>query len=77
MTKPAKKASGQYVEVGYRDKVVFTSRKRGVAKLQTKSRANLIDTWRKSQGLWADHPVFHGMNAKEIIEWLRGEDADV
>lgn len=71
MPKPAKKADGQYFEVGYRDKVVFTSRKQ-----ETKSHANVVDLWRKSQGLWAKHPVFRGMNAKDIVEWLRGEDAD-
>ena len=76
MPKLAKKAKRQYIEVGYRDKIVFTSRRRGVAKLQTKSRTNIVDTWQKSQGLWTDHPVFHSMSTKEIMEWLRGEDAD-
>ena len=65
------KATDRYVRVGYEDKVVFTQKKRA------KREQNVLEVWQKTQGLWKDHPVFHGMAAKEIIEWLRGEDSDV
>ena len=71
MPRPAKKANGKYIEVGYEAKVVFLPKK------QPKGRPDVIATWQKSQGLWASHPVFRGMTAKEVIEWLRGEDCDV
>jgi len=77
MPKSARKTNVKYVEVGYRDKIIFIPSKQGTTKQRTKGRADVIATWQRSQGLWTDHPVFHGMTTKEIIEWLRGEDADV
>ena len=71
MPRPAKKANEKYIEVGYDDKVVFTPKK------QAEGCADVIATWQKSQGLWTNHPVFRGMTAKGVIEWLRGEDCDV
>jgi hypothetical protein len=71
MSRAAKRTNDHYVEVGYEDKVVFTLKKKG------KSQTDLVTTWRKSQGLWAGHPVFRGMAIQEVIEWLRGEDCDV
>jgi hypothetical protein len=65
------KAPSRYVRVHYGDKVVFTDGKRG------KRGRDVLAVWRRSQGLWKDHPVFHGMAAKEVIEWLRGEDSDI
>jgi len=65
------KATDRYVRVGYEDKVVFTQKKR------TKREKNVSKVWQQTQGLWKDHPVFRGMAAKEIIEWLRGEDSDI
>ena len=61
----------EYIEVGYEDKVVFTPRK------QPKERPDVIATWQRSQGLWADHRVFRGMAIRRVIEWLRDEDCDV
>ncbi len=65
------KATSRYVRVRYEDKVVFTESKKA------KKARNILEVWRQSQGLWKDHPVFHGMAAKEVIEWLRGEDSDI
>ncbi|MBI4640012.1 MAG: hypothetical protein HY731_04925 [Candidatus Tectomicrobia bacterium] len=71
MRKATKRTDEKYIEVGYADKVIFTPEKKA------KSHPDIITAWQKSQGLWADHPVFQGMTVKEVIEWLRGEDCDV
>ena len=71
MGKAAKRASENYIEVGYEDKVVFRPKKK------PKARRAVAACWRRSQGLWAAHPVFQGMTVREVIEWLRGEDCDV
>jgi len=71
MRRPAKNMNGHYIEVGYEDKVIFTSKKKA------KDRPDVIATWQSSQGLWTDHPVFRGMTVKEVIDWLRGDDCDV
>jgi len=68
MRRATKRANEKYIEVGYEDKVVFKAKKK------SKGRPDLMATWRRSQGLWSDHPVFGGMTVKEVIEWLRGED---
>lgn len=68
MSKPRKRANGKYVEVGYEDKIVFQP------KGKIESRAGAVAAWRRSQGLWADHPVFQGMTVKEVVEWFRGGD---
>jgi hypothetical protein len=65
------KATNRYVRVHYEDKVVFTENRK------KKKERSVLEAWQRSQGIWKDHPVFHGMVAKEIIEWLRGEDSDV
>ena len=65
------KATSRYIKVHYEDKVVFTERRRA------KHARNVAEVWRQSQGIWKDHPIFHDMAVKEIIEWLRGEDSDV
>jgi hypothetical protein len=65
------KAASRYVKVRYEDKVVFTQHQKA------KKKQNVLAVWRRSQGLWKNHPVFRGMAAKEVIEWLRGEDSDV
>jgi hypothetical protein len=64
------KAASRYVKVRYEDKVVFTQPRKA------QKERNVLAVWRQSQGLWKDHPVFRGMAAKEVIEWLRGEDSD-
>ena len=71
MPRPAKKVNEKYIEVGYEAKVVFLPKKR------IKGRPDVAAAWRRSQGLWANHPIFQGMTTKEVIEWLRGEDCDV
>jgi hypothetical protein len=71
MGRAAKRTNGKYIEAGYKDKVVFRPKKNG------KRPAAALATWKRSQGLWTDHPVFQGMTVKEVIEWLRGEDCDV
>ncbi|MBI3795800.1 MAG: hypothetical protein HY268_02385 [Deltaproteobacteria bacterium] len=71
MDRTGKRGQERYIEVGYEDKIVFTPNKK------TKGRSDIIATWRRSQGLWADHLVFRDMTVKEVIEWLRGEDCDV
>ncbi|MBM2802676.1 MAG: hypothetical protein HW419_569 [Deltaproteobacteria bacterium] len=71
MTKAAKRVNGNYIEAGYKDKIVFRRKK------SPKARRAVVASWRRSQGLWAAHPVFHGMTVREIVEWLRGEDSDV
>ena len=63
--------NGDYIEVGYEDKVIFKAKQKG------KNRPDLIATWQRSQGLWSDHPVFGGMTIQQVIDWLRGEDCDV
>lgn len=68
--KATKRTDEEYIEVGYEDKVVFTPKKKG------KGHLDVTATWKRSQGLWKDHPVFQSMTIKEIIEWLRGEDCD-
>jgi len=71
MPRAIKPPSDEYIEVGYEDKVVFTPKKK------TGGRPDVLATWKRSQGLWADHPVFQGMPIREVIQWLRGEDCDV
>ncbi len=71
MTTAAKGLNGKYIRAGYEDKIVFRS------KGKTKGRPAGIATWQRSQGVWADHPVFGGMTVKKIVEWLRGSDCDV
>lgn len=71
MRRPAKNMNGHYIEAGYEDKVIFKSKKRATG------RPDVIATWQRSQGLWADHSVFRGMTIKEVIDWLRGEDRAV
>jgi hypothetical protein len=71
MPRAIKREHEGYIEVGYEDKVVFTPQKK------TRKPPDILATWQRSQGLWADHPVFQGMTIKEVIEWLRGEDCDV
>jgi hypothetical protein len=71
MARAAKKANGKYIEAGYGDKVVFRPKKKG------RHRPPALATWKRSQGLWATHPVLQGMTVKAVIEWFRGEDCDV
>jgi hypothetical protein len=56
--------------VGYTDKVVFTQ-------AEAQEPLDLRMTWQQGQGIWRDHPVFHGLPIREVIVWLRGEDSDV
>jgi hypothetical protein len=60
-----------FIAVNYAAKIVFTLQHDG------QERADLRATWQQSQGLWKNHPVFHGMGISEVIAWLRGEDCDV
>lgn len=71
MSRLAKRTNGGYVEAGYQDKIVFKPKK--------KSRGNVsgLAAWKRSQGLWSNHPVFQSMTTKEVIEYLRGADCDV
>jgi hypothetical protein len=72
MPRAARRADHEaYIEVGYEDKVVFIPWK------QPKERLDVIATWQRSQGLWADHLVFRGMAIRKVIEWFRDEDCDV
>ena len=71
MSKPAKRTNGGYIEAGYQDKVVFTPKKKG------RRGAPGLAAWKRSQGLWSNHPVFQSMTAKEVIEYFRGADCDV
>jgi hypothetical protein len=71
MGRAAKKTNGKYIEAGYADKVVFKPRTKG------KRRIPALASWKRSQGLWTNHPVFQGMTVKEVVEYLRGEDCDV
>ena len=71
MTKAAKRLNGNYIEAGYRAKIVFKRKK------SLRSRRTVLACWRRSQGLWAAHPVFQRMTVREVVEWLRGEDSDV
>ena len=71
MTKAAKRVNGNYIQAGYKDKIVFRRKK------SPQARRTVTASWRRSQGLWATHPVFQGMTVGEVVEWLRGEDSDV
>ena len=71
MAKAAKRTNGIYIEAGYKDKIVFRRKK------SLKARRAVVASWRRSQGLWAVHPVFQGMTVRQVVEWLRGEDSDV
>ena len=71
MAKAAKRANGNYIEAGYKDKIVFTRKK------SRKVGRTVVASWRRSQGLWAAHPVFQNMTVREVVEWFRGEDSDV
>jgi len=71
MATAAKKMNGKYIRAGYSDKIVFR------AKSKVKTRPAGIASWKRSAGLWANHPVFQGLTVKETIEWLRGRDSDV
>lgn len=64
-------STDRYVRVRYGDRVVFTKEGKG------KKVQDPLAAWQGCQGLWSDHPVFRGMTAREIIEWLRGEDCDL
>ena len=63
--------NASFIEVDYAAKIVFTPQYDG------QERPEVRAAWQKSQGLWKDHPVFHGMPIGEVITWLRGEDCDV
>ena len=65
------KPAERYLKARYEDKIVFTSEKGSVPKLEA------TEVWKRGQGIWRDHPVFGNMDVKEVIEWLRGEDSDV
>ncbi len=71
MAKAAKRPNGNYIEAGYKDKIVFRRKK------SLKASRTVVASWRRSQGLWAAHPVFQGMTVREVVEWLRGEDRGV
>jgi len=71
MTKAAKRANGNYIEAGYKDKIVFRRKE------LRKAGRTVVASWRRSQGLWATHPVFQNMTVREVVEWLRGDDSDV
>jgi len=71
MGRAVKRTNGQYIEAGYRDKVVFKPKKK------SRQGPSTLATWKRSQGLWTNHPVFQGMTIKKVIEWFRGEDCDV
>jgi hypothetical protein len=60
-----------FIAVDYAAKIVFTPKHDGQEHLDLRA------TWQQSQGLWKDHPVFHGMLIGEVLTWLRGEDCDV
>jgi len=60
-----------FVAVGYEDNIVF------VPSPNNQGRPDLHATWQQSQGLWTNHPVFHGMAIREVIAWLRGGDSDL
>jgi hypothetical protein len=49
------KATSHYVRVRYEDTVVFTEGK------GTQKGRDVAEIWRWSQGIWRDHPIFHGM----------------
>ncbi|MBI2487201.1 MAG: hypothetical protein HYW01_09635 [Deltaproteobacteria bacterium] len=65
------KTTEPYIKAKYEDKIVFTNEK------ETKSQVTIIETWKRSQGIWKGHPIFGNMSIKKAIEWLRGEDSDV
>ena len=65
------KPTERYVRAKYEDKIVFTSEKEPASQLE------VTEVWKRSQGIWRDHPIFGNMSIKEVIEWLRGEDSDV
>jgi len=67
MSKPAKKANGGYIEAGYQDKIVFKPKK-------SRRDASGLAPWKRSRGLWSNHPVFQSRTVKEVIEYLRGAD---
>ena len=71
MTKAARRLNRNYIEAGYKDKIVFKRKK------SVKARRSVVASWRRSQGLWTAHPVFQGMTVREVVEWLRGGDSDV
>jgi hypothetical protein len=63
-------ADTPFIEVGYEAKIVFTPS-------NGQERLDLRTAWQQSRGLWANHPVFHGLPVREVIVWLRGADSDV
>ena len=65
------KLKERYLKAKYEDKIVFRGEKKTAPQLEA------VEAWRRSQGIWKDHPVFGNMSIKEVIEWLRGEDSDV
>ena len=71
MSKARQSTREPFVEVDYEDKIVFTPKHNGPARLALRA------TWQQSQGLWTNHPVFHGMPIRDVIVWLRGEDSDL
>ena len=71
MTKAAKRVNRNYIEAGYKDKIVFKSKK------SLRPRPAVLACSRRSQGLWVSHPVFQRMTVRKVVEWLRGEDSDV
>lgn len=71
MPNTMKSPNTPFIEVDYAAKIVFTPQSNG------QERPDLRATWQQSQGLWKDHPVFHGMAIGEVMTWLRSEDCDV
>ena len=60
-----------FIEVDYAARVVF------IPKPNVRTPPDPRTTWKQSQGLWRNHPVFRGMPIGDVITWLRGEDCDV
>ena len=64
-------AQEPFIKVDYAAKIVFAPKHDG------QRHSDLRAAWQQSQGLWRDHPVFHGMPIGEVMTWLRGEDSDI
>jgi hypothetical protein len=61
MAKAAKRANGNYIEAGYKDKIVFRRKK------SLKAGRTVVASWRRNRGLWARAPCVQSVTVREVV----------
>ena len=69
MPKTPQSSDNPFIEVDYAAKIAFAPSH------DRQEPPDVRTIWQQSQGLWKDHPIFHGMPVGNVIAWLRGKDS--